>query len=244
MPTTLYISPATRRVRRTTALLLSLILLCSSSLLLGCNPGADSGRSGNKNYEEGLYDEATSTYQAGIDNILTKAEALEDNSILSGLQNNAGASLLRGEHYADARDMFVSSVTSSSVGSEKARGYYNAGVAAYNEDQKKLATEYFKKALLQEPANADAKYNYEYVARELKHENEDNQDQSGDEPPPPPSAYAKELKAQAEELVAQRRYSEAAQLMQDGLQVDPSVQAFKEFMDRIDSIIAINSVNT
>lgn len=221
------------------------LTLCLCALVLaGCNPGANSGRSGNKQYEKGLYDDAAETYKEGIDKLVGDADTAEGNSILAGLQNNAGASLLRGEHYADARDQFVSSVTSTSFETEKARGYYNAGVAAYNEEQKKLSTEYFRKALLLEPSNADAKFNYEYVARELKHENEDNQDQSGDQPPPPPSAYAKELKAQAEELVAQRRYPEASQLMKDGLQMDPSVQAFKEFMDRIDSIVAINSVNT
>lgn len=210
-----------------------------SAMLLGCYPGAPSGRSGNSKYDKSLFEEATQSYQQGIDKILANVEEDPSGPVLTGLLNNAGASLLRSEQHAEARDNFVASVTTASAPDEKGRGYYNAGNAAYAEEEKNLSTDYFRKALLQEPDNIDAKYNYELVMRELAEENENNQDQSGGDPPPPPSAYAKELKKQAEELVAQRRYQEAQKLMNDGLAVDPSVQAFQDFIDRISSVIGI-----
>ena len=54
-----------------------------------------------------------------------------------------------------------------------------------------------------------------------------------------PSEYAKQLKAQAEILVAQRLYKEAFNLMMDGLKSDPTVQAFQSFINRIKNVVNI-----
>jgi tetratricopeptide (TPR) repeat protein len=218
----------------------SVAIVMVAVLSAGCYPGASSGRKGNKLYGDGSFEEAAQTYNKGIDKILARAD---DESpagpIISGLQNNAGASFLRAGEYATARDNFIGSVVTTDDPDVKGRGYYNAGYAAYGEEQKKLSADYFRKTLLLEPDNADAKYNFELVMRELKKDEEKNEDQSGGQPPPPPSAYAKQLKEQAEELVAQRRYNEAAKLMKDGLEIDPSVEAFQDFIGRIDSVIQI-----
>ncbi len=219
----------------TQAVILVVILVAS-----GCYPGASSGRKGNQLYGDELFEDASLSFNAGIEKILGDAEDEESTGpILSDLQNNAGASLLRSGEYAAARDNFVQSVVNNDDPDTKSRGYYNAGYAAYGEEEKQLAADYFRKALLLEPENADAKYNFEFVMRQLQQEKDENEDQSGGQPPPPPSTYAKELKAQAEELVSQRRYNEASKLMKDGLEIDPSVEAYRDFIDRIDSIIQI-----
>lgn len=216
------------------------VFIAAGVIIAGCHPGAGAGRKGNAKFKQGEYEEAVSSYGAGIDKLLTRSDEEPRGEILSSLLNNAGAGLMMQEKGSEARDNFVASVNASTSNGERSRGYYNAGFTAYADSQKQLSADYFKRSLLQEPDNADAKFNYELVMRELKKENQNKQDGSQGSPPPPPSAYAKELKARAEELVRQRQYADAHQLMEDGLTVDPSVKAFQEFIDRIGSVAEIN----
>jgi len=217
-----------------------LIALAALTAVAGCHPGAGDGRNGNAEFDKGEFEAAVTAYDAGINKLLSKSDEEPKGEILSALLNNAGAGLVKQDKNSEARDNFVASVNAADDVLDRSRGYYNAGFTAYADSQKQLSVDYFKKALLQEPNNADAKFNYELVMRELQKDNQSSQDGSQGSPPPPPSAYAKELKAKAEELVRQRRYQDAHQLMTDGLNIDPSVKAFQEFIDRIGSVAEIN----
>ena len=55
-----------------------------------------------------------------------------------------------------------------------------------------------------------------------------------------PSEFAKKLKAQADQLVAGRRYKEAYDLMVDGLKKDETVSSYQTFIDRIKVVDGID----
>jgi TolA-binding protein len=54
-----------------------------------------------------------------------------------------------------------------------------------------------------------------------------------------PSEFAKKLKAKADELVSQKLYKQAYDLMIDGLKKDQTVSSFQNFIDRTKEVIDI-----
>lgn len=120
------------------------------------------------------------------------------------------------------------------------RTYYNRGNIFYQLNQYEEAISAYKKALDLNPDDQDAKHNLELVRARLK-ENSQKQpaDQQQQSQQMEPSEYAKQLKAQAEILVAQKLYKEALQLMQKGLRSDPTVRVYQGFIDRIKNVVDI-----
>ncbi|HAA15984.1 MAG TPA: hypothetical protein DCE41_31490 [Cytophagales bacterium] len=99
----------------------------------------------------------------------------------------------------------------------------------------------YKRALKENPENAEARYNYEMLKKYLLRKEQEEQEEGESPEPPEPSDYAKQLKEQADALVAQRKYNEALQLLVDGMQQDPSVAAYQGFMSRIQVISEIDN---
>ena len=60
------------------------------------------------------------------------------------------------------------------------RASYNAGNAAYQTQQLEQSLEHYRRALLNDPSNQDAKFNYEFVKRQLE-EQQQQQDQQQDQ---------------------------------------------------------------
>ena len=116
----------------------------------------------------------------------------------------------------------------------RTRAAYNAGNARHAAEAPERALARFREALLADPANEDARYNYEVVRRQL--EQQDRQQQQQSQQPPEPSAYARQLKALADELVAAQRYEEALQLMRRGLEADRTVAAYSAFTKRLGDV--------
>jgi tetratricopeptide (TPR) repeat protein len=201
----------------------------------GCSRPSDDGRRGNDLYEEGRFGEAAVAFQEG----LSRFEDETPGAVRSNLLNNRGAAYYRNEEPESAQNAFINSVAMADAVPEQSRGSYNAGNAAYASGAKQLSADFFRQALLLDPENQDARFNYEFVKRQLDEEQQEQQG-GGNEPPPKPSDYAKQLKAQADELVARRSYREANRLMTDGLKIDPTVRAFQTFIDRTASVADIN----
>jgi tetratricopeptide (TPR) repeat protein len=116
------------------------------------------------------------------------------------------------------------------------------GVMLGNEKKYKEALAYFKTALLNDPGNEKARYNYELLSRwldgnEENQENEENQDQ---EDKPEPSNYAKRMKAQADELVDRFQFDEALTTMNRALEIDETVASYQQFIDHLKDINEIN----
>ncbi len=105
------------------------------------------------------------------------------------------------------------------------------------------ALSYFKQALRADPSNETARYNYEMLKKKLdqKKKQDQQKDQNkNDQQKKEPSEFAKRLKAQADRLVAERKYREAHELMMNGLQQDQTVSYYQQYIDRIGIVADIN----
>lgn len=192
---------------------------------------ADPGREANEAFRNAEYATAEELYRIAI-------EESPDNAKLYFNLGNTLAALGKSE---DAIQMFVKFQSMATSPQEKALAEYNIGQVLGKNEQWEQAAKHFKRSLMLHPSDSDSRNNYELSLRKMK-ENEEDENQQQDQqnqPPPEPSAYARELKKQAEEMVAQRRYSDAYSLMQDGLKVDETVAAYNDFIQRIGEIIGI-----
>ncbi|WP_215223796.1 tetratricopeptide repeat protein [Echinicola shivajiensis] len=104
------------------------------------------------------------------------------------------------------------------------------------------ALQAFKTALIKDPTNDIARYNYELLARWLE-QNEDqqkDQEQNENQDQQEPSNYAKRMKAQADELVDQFKFKEALDIMNKALEIDETVSHYQEFIKNLGDINEIN----
>lgn len=119
----------------------------------------------------------------------------------------------------------------------KAAANQQLGLLAYDKQELPQALDYFKKSLLADPENEDARYNYELVKKlNQQQQSQDQQNKKQD----PPTEFAKNAKARAEELVSQKRYKEAYDLMMNALKVDPTVGNYQDFIKRTGDVSEID----
>jgi tetratricopeptide (TPR) repeat protein len=115
------------------------------------------------------------------------------------------------------------------------------GVMADTKGKLEEALNYFRQALKAAPENQEARYNYEVVKKKLgEQKKKDNKNDSKKDKDIEPSEFAKQLRAKADQLVSQRKYQEAHQLMVDGLAKDKTVAHYNEFINRTKIVADIN----
>jgi len=115
------------------------------------------------------------------------------------------------------------------------------GVLQGREKKYQEALESFKTALLKNPNNEYARYNYELLSRWLENQEDDkDQEKSEDEDQMQPSNYAKRMKAQADALVDQFRFGEALDIMNRALEIDETVSYYSEFIKNLSEIKEID----
>ena len=140
------------------------------------------------------------------------------------------------------------SLTRSSKSHIRSKAQQQLGVLLNRQGKLEEALNAFKESLKSEPANDDARYNYELVKRKLEEEKKkDKQDQNKDkenqqqdkDKPQEPSEFAKRLKAQADALAAQFKFKDAYNLMNDGLKKDPTVAHYNDFIKRLNDVVTI-----
>jgi len=192
--------------------------------------GAEHGRTGNALYEQERYSAAEGAYRDGL-------AALEDTTgtVYAALQNNLGAALHRQEQFGEARTAFRRGARAAPAPEARHRARFNAGTAAAAQGRLREALADYKQVLLSDPTHEAARYNYEVLKRRLAQRRAGGRDA----PDVEPSDYARRLKKKAEALVSERRYEEAAALMQEGLQNDSTVAAYREFIGRLDDVSQI-----
>jgi tetratricopeptide (TPR) repeat protein len=219
------------------SILLSVGLPCLA-LLVGCEtPGASEGRSGNDAYADSSYDEAATAYRNG----LRKLPGDYQGPMRSKLFNNTGATRYRQQNYRDARSAFEQAAATARNERALVRALYNGGNAAQRQDSAQTALTRYRSALMTTPDHRDAKFNYEFVKRNLpeSQKKKQNQQQKPREDIKP-SKYARKLKKQADEMVARKKYRAAHQLLEQGLRVDRTVRAFQSFMKRLEDVANID----
>ena len=154
-----------------------LLFILLAFLMAGPGDGKKKGRQGNALYTQEQYEEAAAKYREGI------VSVQEDGfgAVHSRLLNNLGAALYRSGD-AEQASIAFSSAASMALGTEDlVRASYNAGNAAYRTQQLEQSLEHYRRALLNDPSNQDAKFNYEFVKRQLEEQQDNQQDQENQE---------------------------------------------------------------
>lgn len=131
----------------------------------------DKGRKGNERYNDKKYQEATRLYQEGIAELNKSTKP----AIRTGLFNNLGAALYRLESFDESAASFARAIETAESRHDLSRASYNAGNTAFQAQDPQGALDYYRNALLVDPENEDARYNYEFVIRLME-----SQKQSGD----------------------------------------------------------------
>lgn len=179
------------------------------------------------------------------DGALLKFNEAELHAPESGLLHyNIGTTLHRQGKHEEAIKAFQQALRQADDGALVQRTWYNlgntyflagtgpAGVPSSTEELAhwENAIKAYEKALDLDPNDQDAKFNLELVRRRLK--------QLLDMQKPLPESV--EQKKKTDELVAQRRYGEALQIMQSVLAHDPGAKrAYEEYTSRLTDVVEI-----
>lgn len=198
--------------------------------------GDAEGRRGNTLYERGAFAEAAAAYQEGI----AQADP-RDSTQQAALHHNWGAALYQQERYTHADSIFAVAENYARTKAERTRIHYNRATNAARAGNTEAALRHYRTTLRLDPSHDDARHNYEVLARQ-----ESAPPPRTESPDIAPSDYAQRLKRRAEALAAQRNYTAAFTLMQDGLAEDSTVAAYQDFMGRLGTIATIDqdSVST
>lgn len=133
-------------------------------------------RTGNKLYEEGKYEEASTAYEQALS---------KQPNYTPGLFN-LGNSKYKLEDYEGARKIMDATAKTVTEKETQAAANYNIGNTYLKEKKYKEAVEAYKEALRKNPQDENAKYNLSYALEMLKNqqgggENDKNKDKKDDE---------------------------------------------------------------
>jgi hypothetical protein len=189
-------------------------------------------------YLSGDYKTAIKKYK-----FLTDSLAVKEDEVLF----NLGNAYFLEKDTANAMSTFQL-LTESPQADISSKAHQQLGVMANQKGKFDQALSDFKQAIKADPTNESARYNYEMLKKKLdekKKQDQKNQKDKNDKDNPQdkkqePSAFAKRLKQKADELVSQREYKSAHDLMTDGLKKDPSVSYYDDYIKRIKDIVDIN----
>jgi tetratricopeptide (TPR) repeat protein len=121
---------------------------------------------GNRHYEEGEHQQALDRYLA--------AERLD--SLHSVPHFNAGDALYRLGKFPEGAREFLNS-SASPADSIAAMSYYNLGNSMFKSGDLKGAAEAYKRSLLIDPDDEDAKYNLEYAIKMIEEQEQESEQQ-------------------------------------------------------------------
>ena len=137
--------------------------------IAAAQPGRGAVDAGNRLYDEGRYEEAHEQY----------LEALRQAPDSPIVPFNDGNALYRTEELQRARESYRRAVESGDPAIE-AQAWYNLGNALYKQQQLEPALEAYKEALRRNPADTDAKHNFEVTLeqQQQQQESDDQQDEN------------------------------------------------------------------
>ncbi len=177
---------------------------------------------------------AKAEYEEAIKDHLELIENFQYNSV--ELDYNLGLS----NQYAEKVDEALGYYDKVSISPNKILASFSfnqSGVITGNKKEYEVALSKFQSALVKDPTNEVARYNYELLARWLQRD-EERKNQENDQPEP--SEFAKRKKAESDRLVEQFRFRDAFNLMNEALQQDETVAAYQQYMTSLQEIVEIN----
>ncbi len=181
---------------------------------------------------EKSYGEAN--YEQSVTDHLVLVNEFEYNS--SELSFDLGLSHQYSEKTDDALTWY-DQVTQGSSKMLASFAFNQSGVITGDKKEYEAALSKFQSALIRDPINAQARHNYELLARWLKRDQE-RKDQKQNRPEP--SDFAKRKKAEADRLVEQFRFNDALTVMQDAMAQDATVAAYQDFMTTLQEVVEID----
>ena len=162
------------------------VLLGGTQLVPSIDTPSARGRQGNAHMEKQSFEEARTAYSQGL-------EVCEEDETCFGLQHNQGLALYGLGDLELATTAFEAAATSAPE-HHRSRAHYNAGNVQFHRQELETALQHYQEALITDPSNQEAKFNYEFVARQLQQNQEQQQqdqndpqqdgDQEQDEDPP------------------------------------------------------------
>ncbi len=175
-------------------------------------------------YSNEEYEKAINTFR-----ILTDSMGVDEDPVMMNLANS----------YFNTKDttnamQYYARVVGSGDKKLRSRAYQQIGVLLHQQNKLKEALNNFKLALKSNPANEEARYNYELLKNMLDQQEQNQQDDNKDIEP---SEYAKRLKQQADHLVAQNLFGQALNIMQMGLKEDETVAAYNQFISKLNDVV-------
>jgi len=137
------------------------------------------GYQGNLYLQNNQLQDAQAAYERGLTLYPTD---LQPEETYHGLHNNLGLVLNSQGNLEGAETAFNEAITSASDTKNATRALYNAGNNAFGLQQNEAALERYRQALLADPDNEEARFNYEYVKRlQQNQESQQNQEQEDQE---------------------------------------------------------------
>ena len=181
-------------------------------------------RSAEEAYKNEDFETAISSFR-----ILTDSLGINEDPIILNLANA----------YFKQKDttnavQYYSKVLSSDDARLRSLAYQQMGVINKQQNKLKEALSDFKASLKSNPANEDARYNYEILKKIIDEQEQQEQKENDDIEP---SEYAKKLKAQADKLIKQNLFDQAMSIMQKGLQEDETVAAYNSFISKLNDVV-------
>jgi tetratricopeptide (TPR) repeat protein len=192
----------------------------------------------NKLLQENKVDDALEIYK----------EQLTNHPANSYLWYNIGNALFKKKQYAEARDSYVRSMSFTDTLS-LANVNYNIGNTYLFESKLDTAITYYKRSLELNDKDEDAKYNLELARAILKEkakkekQKQSNQSQQKQEQQQP-SEFAKKLFEQSKLLAKEYKFKEALGLLEQGLKQDPTINVYKQYIEKLKSVVSILGVRT
>lgn len=128
---------------------------------------------------------------------------------------------------------------------DRSKALQNLGNVKFMQQDYKNAIKNFRDSLVEDSSNLDARYNYELAARMLQRQQDQKQQQQNPDNKEKidPSEYAKTLKEQADAAVSRNQYRNAHNIMNEGLKVDETVEAYREYINRVGNVAVIKEGN-
>ncbi len=151
------------------------ITLATLLVLTASGDGPKDGRRGNQLYKQDKPEEAAAAYRTGLEASEGKGSA----QVRYGLHNNLGMALNKQQNFEEAQQAFGQALAEAGSEADLARTAYNAGNNAYASNHMEDALDFYRQALLADPRNEDARYNYEYVKRRIEQQKQQQQQQGG-----------------------------------------------------------------
>ena len=143
--------------------LIVFVLLWCPANTAHCASLYDTVKKGNRLYEEGKFDEALKTYVGGQ---IEHADEL-------ALKYNIASSQYKTKNYEEAVNGYLDVAAAAKDTALQEKSFYNIGNALYQQGKLEEAIEYYKKALGLKPDDQDARYNLEFVQKELEKRKEE-----------------------------------------------------------------------